>query len=86
MDEATIGGRSWEVWHNTWQPGAGNMIIYAAPSPINAWNFSVLDFTNDVRSRGGITDAWYLDSIQAGFECSSGCVGLAVNSFSAAVN
>ena len=75
-----IGGRSWEVWQ------AGPLIIYTPPSPINAWNFSVLDFINDVRSRGGITDAWYLDSIQAGFECASGCVGLAVNSFSAAVN
>jgi glycosyl hydrolase family 12 len=81
----TIGGHSWEIWQNTWQPGGPNEIIYAAPSPINAWDFSVLDFINDVRSRGGITDAWYLNSIQAGFECYSGCVGLAVNSFSAKV-
>ena len=87
LGEATIGGRSWEVWQNhpTWRPGAPNEIVYSAPSPINAWDFSVLDFINDVRSRGGITDAWYLNSIQAGFECWSGCVGLAVNSFSAKV-
>jgi hypothetical protein len=87
VDETTIGGRSWEVWQGRpWQPEGKNEIIYYTTSPISAWNFSVLDFINDARSRGGTIDAWYLNSIMAGFECWSGCVGLAVNSFSAAVN
>src|SRR6185503_17489379 len=55
-------------------------------SPIASWSFSVLDFINDVRSRGLVTNSWYLTSIQAGFEPWIGGAGLAVNSFSAAVN
>ena len=85
VDNLTIGGRSWEV--RQWQDSGGpniNRVAYVMPSPINDWNFSVLDFINDVRSRGVITDAWYLTSIEAGFETYSG-VGMAVNSFSAAV-
>lgn len=78
----TIGGRSWEVWRgNT----GWNVISYVAPSPIASWNFSVLDFINDVRNRGAITNSWYLTSIQAGFEPWIGGTGLAVNSFSASV-
>jgi chitodextrinase len=79
----TIGGRSWEVWRgNT----GWNVISYVAPSPIASWNFSVLDFINDTRNRGAITNSWYLTSIQAGFEPWIGGTGLAVNSFSASVN
>jgi chitodextrinase len=79
----TIGGRTWEVWRgNT----GWNVISYVAPSPITSWTFSVLDFINDVRNRGAITNSWYLTSIQAGFEPWIGGTGLAVNSFSASVN
>jgi len=81
---ATVGGRTWEVWRGS--NGANNVISYVAPSPIASWSFSVLDFIADVRSRGAITNSWYLTSIQAGFEPWNGGVGLAVNSFSAAVN
>jgi hypothetical protein len=85
VGETTVGGRNWEVDQNRGGPGAPGLIVYIAPSPISAWSFSMLDFINDVRSRSPITDAWYLTSIQAGFETVSGGVGLAVNSFSAAV-
>lgn len=80
---ATVGGRGWEVW--TGNNGGNNVISYLAPSPITAWNFSVLDFINDVRNRGAITNSWYLTSIQAGFEPWQGGAGLGVTSF-AAVN
>lgn len=83
-DTATIGGRTWEVW--TGSNGMNNVISYVSPSPISSWSFSVLDFINDVRNRGLITNSWYLTSIQAGFEPWNGGVGLAVNSFSASVN
>ncbi|MDR7279027.1 GH12 family glycosyl hydrolase domain-containing protein [Catenuloplanes atrovinosus] len=84
VGSATVGGRTWEVWQGS--NGSNNVISYVAPSAITSWNFSVLDFINDVRSRGAITNSWYLTSIQAGFEPWIGGAGLAVNSFSAAVN
>ncbi|MDQ2585143.1 GH12 family glycosyl hydrolase domain-containing protein [Saccharothrix yanglingensis] len=79
----TVGGRTWQVWRGS--NGANNVISYVAPSPINSWSFSVLDFVNDVRNRGMITTSWYLTSIQAGFEPWNGGVGLGVDNFSASV-
>jgi chitodextrinase len=79
----TIGGRSWQVWQGS--NGSNNVFSYVAPSAISSWSFSVLDFINDVRGRGGITNSWYLTSIQAGFEPWQGGAGLAVNNFSANV-
>jgi glycosyl hydrolase family 12/cellulose binding protein with CBM2 domain len=81
---ATIGGRSWEVWRGS--NGSNAVISYVAPSPIASWSFSVLDFINDTKNRGAITNSWYLTSIQAGFEPWIGGAGLAVTNFSAAVN
>ncbi|MET8356294.1 cellulose binding domain-containing protein [Micromonospora sp. NPDC005171] len=79
-----IAGRTWEVWRGS--NGSNNVISYVAPSAISSLTFSVLDFINDTRNRGAITNSWYLTSIQAGFEPWQGGVGLAVTSFSANVN
>ena len=84
VGNATIGGRSWEVWRGS--NGSNAVVSYLAPSPIASWSFSVLDFVNDVKNRGAITGSWYLTSIQAGFEPWIGGAGLAVTNFSAAVN
>ncbi|MFI9005658.1 glycoside hydrolase [Actinosynnema sp. NPDC053489] len=84
VGNATVGGRTWQVWRGS--NGSNNVISYVAPSPINSWSFSVLDFVNDVRNRGAITTSWYLTSIQAGFEPWNGGVGLAVDNFSASVS
>ena len=84
VGNATIGGRSWEVWRGS--NGSNAVVSYVAPSPISSWSFSVLDFINDVKNRGAITSAWYLTSIQAGFEPWIGGTGLAVTNFSASVN
>ncbi|MCX2951541.1 GH12 family glycosyl hydrolase domain-containing protein [Lentzea sp. NEAU-D7] len=84
IGSTTIGGRNWQVWRGS--NGSNNVISYVAPSPINSWSFSVLDFINDVRARGAITNSWYLTSIQAGFEPWNGGVGLAVDNFSASVS
>jgi cellulase/cellobiase CelA1 len=81
---ATVAGRTWEVWRGN--NGGNNVISYLAPSAIPSLNFDVLDFINDTRNRGAITNSWYLTSIQAGFEPWQGGVGLAVNSFSQSVN
>jgi len=84
VGSATVAGRTWDVWRGN--NGGNNVISYLAPSPISSWNFSVLDFINDTRNRGAITNSWYLTSIQAGFEPWQGGAGLGVNSFSASVN
>ncbi|WP_405426827.1 GH12 family glycosyl hydrolase domain-containing protein [Micromonospora sp. NBC_00617] len=79
-----LAGRTWEVWRGS--NGSNNVISYVASSAISSLNFSVMDFINDTRNRGAITNSWYLTSIQAGFEPWQGGVGLAVTSFSANVN
>jgi cellulase/cellobiase CelA1 len=84
VGNGNVGGRTWDVWRGS--NGSNNVISYVAPSAINSWNFNVLDFVNDARNRGTITNSWYLTSIQAGFEPWNGGVGLGVNSFSTTVN
>lgn len=84
VGNTTVGGRSWQVWRGN--NGGNNVISYVAPSPINSWSFNVMDFVNDVRNRGAITNSWYLTSIQAGFEPWNGGAGLAVDNFSASVS
>ncbi|MEU3452962.1 cellulose binding domain-containing protein [Micromonospora sp. NPDC006766] len=84
VGNATLAGRSWQVWRGS--NGSNNVISYVASSAIPSMSFDVMEFVNDTRSRGGITNDWYLTSIQAGFEPWQGGVGLAVNSFSQSVN
>jgi hypothetical protein len=84
VGNTNIGGRNWQVWRGN--NGGNNVISYVASSAITSWSFSVLDFINDVRNRGAITNSWYLTSIQAGFEPWQGGAGLAVNNFSASVS
>ncbi|GAB2620792.1 glycosyl hydrolase family 5 [Paractinoplanes abujensis] len=84
VGNATIGGRTWQVWQGS--NGSNAVISYVAPSAISSWSFSVLDFIRDTQNRGAITNSWYLTSIQAGFEPWIGGTGLAVTDFSAQVN
>jgi Glycosyl hydrolase family 12/Ricin-type beta-trefoil lectin domain len=79
----TIGGRTWQVWQGN--NGGNDVVSYVAPSAIPSWSFDLLDFVRDVDARTAVTDAWYLTSVQAGFEPWSGGVGLAVNSFATSV-
>jgi cellulase/cellobiase CelA1 len=84
VGNATIGGRTWQVWQGS--NGSNAVVSYVAPSAISSWSFSVLDFIRDVQNRGAITSSWYLTSIQAGFEPWIGGAGLAVTDFAAEVN
>ena len=84
VGSATIGGRTWQVWQGS--NGSNAVVSYVAPSPIESWTFSVLDFIRDTQSRSSVTNNWYLTSIQAGFEPWIGGAGLAVTNFSATVN
>jgi chitodextrinase len=72
-------GASWEVWFGNigW-----NVVSYRRTSPTNSLNFAVSTFFNDAVNRGYAQRAWYLTSIQAGFEPWVGGTGLAVNAFS----
>jgi hypothetical protein len=81
---ATIGGRTWEVWSGS--AAYRDVVSYFPSSSMKSWNFSVLDFINDLKTRSSVADSWYLTSIQAGFEPWVGGTGLAVNSFTASVN
>jgi len=80
---ANIGGYTWEVWFSqiSW-----NFITYRITSPTNALNLDYRPYIDDAISRGYIQNSWYMMDIEAGFEIWSGGTGLALNSFSAAIN
>jgi hypothetical protein len=81
---ATVGGRTWAVW--TGSNGSNDVISFVAPSAISSWSFDVMDFVDETVARGMAQRSWYLTSVQAGFEPWQNGAGLAVNSFSSAVN
>lgn len=80
----TVGGRGWQVW--TGSNGTNDVISFVAPSAIPSWSFDVMDFVRETVRRGMAQNSWYLTSVQAGFEPWQNGAGLAVNSFSSAVN
>lgn len=86
----TVDGVDWNVYQGN--NGANNVLSYLAVTPITSLaDFDVLEFIDDTMIRTAdfaepVTDAWYLTSIQAGFEPWNGGVGLSVNSFDASVN
>jgi hypothetical protein len=77
---ATVDGRAFDVWSGF--NGSSDVVSYVAQTPITNWTFDVRPFITDVSTRSGVTSAWYLTSVQAGFEPWAGGTGLAVNSFS----
>ncbi|GAB3842916.1 glycoside hydrolase [Dactylosporangium cerinum] len=79
-----IDGRTWDVWSGF--NGSSDVVSYVAQSSIKKWDFNIRSFITDVKSRSAVTDAWYLTSIQAGFEPWVGGTGLAVNTFTAKVD
>jgi Glycosyl hydrolase family 12/Cellulose binding domain len=74
-----LAGATWAVWFGNigW-----NVVSYVRSSATTSMSFPVSTFFNDAVSRGYAQRAWYLTSIQAGFEPWQGGVGLAVNNFS----
>lgn len=85
-----LDGVDWKVYQGN--NGANNVLSYLAATPITSLtDFDVLQFIEDTMIRTSdfaepVTDAWYLTSIQAGFEPWSGGVGLSIDSFDATVN
>jgi Glycosyl hydrolase family 12 len=79
-----LAGGSWDVWIGNigW-----NVISYVRTTPSNTLaNFSVKAFTDDAVRRGKINTAWYMTSVQAGFEPWIGGTGLAVDQYSFNIN
>jgi hypothetical protein len=74
----SLAGASWDVWEGNigW-----NVVSYVRTTATGSANFSVNTFYSDAVRRGYASSAWYLTSIQAGFEPWSGGTGLAVNNF-----
>jgi hypothetical protein len=77
-----IAGSTWDVWFGNigW-----NVISYVRSSATNSISFTVDNFWSDVVNRGYGQRAWYMTSVQAGFEPWVNGTGLAVTNFSYAV-
>jgi hypothetical protein len=75
----SLAGATWDVWEGNigW-----NVISYVRQAPTTTMNFPVSTFYTDAIGRGYAQSAWYLTSIQAGFEPWVGGTGLAVDNFS----
>lgn len=85
---ANIEGATWQVWEARLNNGGigWNDVSYVRESPTNAITVNLKDFTHDSLSRGYLNSAWYLTSVQFGFEPWQGGPGLGVNSFSFTAN
>jgi endoglucanase len=84
---ATIEGASWQVWETRVNAGISwNIVSYVRINPVNSISVNLKDFTNDSRNRGFLQSAWFLTSVQFGFEPWTGGPGLGVNSFSFTAN
>ena len=84
VGNANVGGRDWQVWSGN--NGSNDVLSFVAPSALTSWSFDVMDFARQAVSRGLAQNNWYLTSVQAGFEPWQNGAGLAVTSFSSAVN
>jgi len=85
VGSVNLAGRTWTVWVGN--NGQNNVVSYVQ-SGITNISFDAKPFILDAITRGGGfgTTAWYLTSMQMGFEPWIGGVGLAVNSFSATIS
>ncbi len=74
----TTAGGTWDVWFGN---SGWNVISYVRTSAAASLNFKLTDFYDDAVQRGYAQKAWYLTSVQAGFEPWSGGKGLALSGF-----
>lgn len=65
--------------------GSARVISYVPETRMDRWEFDLKDFIDDAVAEGVVTEAMYLQSIQAGFELVKGGAGLAVGGFYADV-
>jgi cellulase/cellobiase CelA1 len=75
----SLAGATWDVWFgNT----GWNVVSYVRQQTTTAFDGTLRAFVDDAISRGHAQRAWYLTSVQFGFEPWVGGPGLAVTSFS----
>lgn len=78
-----IGGKT---FHRFVGPnGPATVISYVVEDTMESWEFDLKDFIDDAVAEGVLTEAMYLQSVQAGFELVTGGAGLTVKSFYANV-
>lgn len=65
--------------------GPATVISYVPETRMDEWEFDLKDFIDDAVDQGVVSEAMYLQSIQAGFELVSGGSGLTVHGFYADV-
>ncbi len=87
---ASIAGKTWDVWVGP-RGGSGSnanapVVSYVIQGSVTSLSFNLKDFITDSASNG-ISSAWYLTDVFAGFEIwdGSGTSGLAVSEFTANV-
>lgn len=84
--DVTVAGRTWQVRQIEAPADKESLVSYVSPEPITEFRFNAVDFINDVRMRNLVRDDWYLNNIQTGFQCRSGCIDLGVKAFDVYVN
>lgn len=81
---AQLGGAGYDVWEGRLSNGgiSWNVVSYVRQQNTTALDVHIKDFTDDAAARGYVDRAWYLTSVQFGFEPWVGGQGLAVDNFS----
>jgi hypothetical protein len=75
-----VGGRSYDVWKGG--PDHGGVVSYVMRTPTaSVTDMDLGPLAADALARGYMTAAWYLISVEAGFELWKGGAGLAPTSF-----
>ncbi|SEN35640.1 RICIN domain-containing protein [Actinacidiphila rubida] len=85
---ANLEGATWDVWEGRLSNGgiSWNVISYVRQQTTGSLDVHVKDFTNDITGRGYMSSAWYMTSVQFGFEPWVGGTGLGVDDFTFTAN
>ncbi|MEV8096916.1 RICIN domain-containing protein [Kitasatospora sp. NPDC085879] len=85
---ADLAGATWDVWEGRLTNGGigWNVVSYVRQQGTGSLTVDIKDFTSDSANRGYLDRAWYMTSVQFGFEPWIGGTGLAVDSFSFTAN
>jgi cellulase/cellobiase CelA1 len=75
----TLAGATWDVWFGN---SGWNVVSYVRQQTTTSFDGNLRSFVDDAVARGHAQRAWYLTSVQFGFEPWVGGPGLAVDSFS----
>lgn len=81
---ANLAGATWDVWEGRLS-NAGiswNVVSYVRQQTTGSLDVHIKDFTDDATGRGYLSSAWWMTSVQFGFEPWIGGTGLGVDNFS----